>query len=43
MAQLIPYVRGIEFEHGRIETMTSMIRRLIGNNPGACAFNGFGT
>ncbi len=43
MAQPIPYVRDIEFEHGRIETMTSMIRCLIGNNSGAFAFNGFGT
>ncbi|MEX2616381.1 MAG: MBL fold metallo-hydrolase [Alphaproteobacteria bacterium] len=43
MAQPIPYVRDIEFEYGRIETMTPMIRRVICNNPGPFTFKGTGT
>jgi glyoxylase-like metal-dependent hydrolase (beta-lactamase superfamily II) len=43
MATAIPYVRDIEFEYGRIEQVTPLVRRIVCNNPGAFTYKGTGT
>jgi glyoxylase-like metal-dependent hydrolase (beta-lactamase superfamily II) len=42
MAVTIPFVRDIEFEYGRVEQVSPMIRRVIANNPGPFTFTGTG-
>ena len=38
----IPYVRGIEFEYGRVDQVSPLIRRVIANNPGPFTYIGTG-
>jgi glyoxylase-like metal-dependent hydrolase (beta-lactamase superfamily II) len=38
----IPYVRGIEFEYGRVDRVSPLIRRVIANNPGPFTYIGTG-
>jgi len=38
----IPYVRGIEFEYGRVDQVSPLIRRVIANNPGPFTYMGTG-
>ncbi|WP_309092752.1 MBL fold metallo-hydrolase [Phenylobacterium sp.] len=40
---MIPYVREIEFEYGRCDQVSPLIRRVIANNPSAFTFVGTGT
>jgi glyoxylase-like metal-dependent hydrolase (beta-lactamase superfamily II) len=40
---MIPYVRDMEFEYGRADRLTPLIRRVIANNPGPFTFKGTGT
>jgi glyoxylase-like metal-dependent hydrolase (beta-lactamase superfamily II) len=40
---MIPYVRDIEFEYGRPDQVSPMIRRVVANNPGPFTFKGTGT
>jgi glyoxylase-like metal-dependent hydrolase (beta-lactamase superfamily II) len=40
---MIPYVRQFEFEYGRSEQVSPLIRRVIANNPGPFTFTGTGT
>jgi glyoxylase-like metal-dependent hydrolase (beta-lactamase superfamily II) len=40
---MIPYVRDIEFEYGRADQVSPLIRRVIANNPGPFTFTGTGT
>ncbi|RAK58806.1 MBL fold metallo-hydrolase [Phenylobacterium hankyongense] len=40
---MIPYVRQIEFEYGRCDQVSPLIRRVIANNPGPFTFTGTGT
>lgn len=40
---MIPYVRDIEFEYGRCDQVSPLIRRVIANNPGPFTFVGTGT
>ena len=37
MAVEIPFVRELEFEYGRVDQLTPLIRRVIANNPSANA------
>ncbi len=39
----IPYNRELEFEYGRVDEITPLIRRVIANNPSAFTFHGTGT
>lgn len=43
MAVEIPYVRELEFEYGRIDRLSPLIRRVVANNPGAFTLYGTGT
>lgn len=43
MATPIPYNRELEFEYGRVDQITPLIRRVIANNPSAFTFHGTGT
>ena len=38
----IPYVRDIEFEYGRVDQVSPLIRRVIANNPGPFTYVGTG-
>ncbi|MBA3066884.1 MAG: MBL fold metallo-hydrolase [Hyphomonas sp.] len=38
----IPYVRGIEFEYGRVDRISPLVRRVIANNPGPFTYVGTG-
>lgn len=38
----IPFIREIEFEYGRVDEMSPLIRRVIANNPGAFTYTGTG-
>ena len=38
----IPYVRGIDFEYGRVDQVSPLIRRVIANNPGPFTYVGTG-
>lgn len=40
---MIPYVRKIEFEYGRPDQVSPLIRRVIANNPGPFTYTGTGT
>lgn len=40
---MIPYVRDIEFEYGKVDQVSPLIRRVIANNPGPFTFTGTGT
>jgi glyoxylase-like metal-dependent hydrolase (beta-lactamase superfamily II) len=42
MAVTIPFVREIEFEYGKVEQVSPMIRRVIANNPGPFTYTGTG-
>ena len=39
----IPFVRNFEFEYGRADAVSPLIRRVIANNPGPFTFTGTGT
>jgi glyoxylase-like metal-dependent hydrolase (beta-lactamase superfamily II) len=39
----IPYVRKIDFEYGRSDQVSPLIRRVIANNPGPFTYTGTGT
>jgi glyoxylase-like metal-dependent hydrolase (beta-lactamase superfamily II) len=41
--EIIPYVREIEFEYGKVDQVSPLIRRVICNNPGPFTFKGTGT
>ena len=43
MAVEIPYVREIEFEYGKADQVTPLIRRVVANNPSAFTYTGTGT
>ena len=40
---MIPYVRDIEFDYGRVQQVSPLIRRVIAPNPGPFTFKGTGT
>jgi glyoxylase-like metal-dependent hydrolase (beta-lactamase superfamily II) len=40
---MIPYVRKLEFEYGRCDQVSPLIRRVIANNPGPFTYLGTGT
>ncbi|CAN7453968.1 MBL fold metallo-hydrolase [Phenylobacterium sp. LjRoot219] len=40
---MIPYVRQLEFEYGRVDQVSPLIRRVIANNPGPFTYLGTGT
>jgi len=40
---IIPYVREIAFEYGKVDQVSPLIRRVICNNPGPFTFKGTGT
>jgi glyoxylase-like metal-dependent hydrolase (beta-lactamase superfamily II) len=40
---MIPYVRDIEFEYGKVDQLSPMVRRVIANNPGPFTYKGTGT
>ena len=40
---MIPYVRELDFEYGRIDQVSPLIRRVIANNPGPFTYLGTGT
>ncbi len=40
---MIPYVRDIAFEYGRVDQVSPLIRRVIANNPGPFTYTGTGT
>jgi len=40
---MIPYVRDIDIEYGRCDTVSPLIRRVTANNPGPFTFRGTGT
>jgi glyoxylase-like metal-dependent hydrolase (beta-lactamase superfamily II) len=40
---MIPYVRDITFEYGKVDQVSPLIRRVIANNPGPFTFTGTGT
>ena len=40
---MIPFVRSFDFEYGRIDAVSPLIRRVIANNPGTFTFTGTGT
>jgi glyoxylase-like metal-dependent hydrolase (beta-lactamase superfamily II) len=40
---MIPYVRDMEFEYGRCDQVSPLIRRVVANNPGPFTYLGTGT
>ncbi len=40
---MIPFVKDIQFEYGRCDQVSPLIRRVIANNPGPFTFTGTGT
>jgi hypothetical protein len=40
---MIPFVREIEFEYGRLDQVSPLIRRVIADNPGPFTYVGTGT
>jgi glyoxylase-like metal-dependent hydrolase (beta-lactamase superfamily II) len=40
---VIPFVREISFEYGRVDQVSPLIRRVIANNPGPFTYTGTGT
>ena len=43
MATPIPYNRELDFEYGRVDELTPLLRRVIARNPSAFTFHGTGT
>ena len=43
MADPIPFKRDLEFEYGRVDQVSPMVRRVIANNPSPFTFTGTGT
>ena len=43
MSEAIPFVRELEFEYGRVDSVSPLIRRVIAQNPSAFTFHGTGT
>ena len=43
MTDQIPFVREIDFEYGRADTLAPLIRRVVAKNPSAFTFHGTGT
>lgn len=43
MAVTIPYAREIDFDYGRVDQVSPLIRRVIAKNPGPFTFTGTGT
>ena len=43
MSQAIPFVRELQFEYGRVDTLSPLLRRVIARNPSAFTFHGTGT
>ena len=43
MSQSIPFVRELEFEYGRCDVVSPLVRRVIAQNPSAFTFHGTGT
>jgi hypothetical protein len=39
---MIPFVRDIKFEYGKVDQVSPLIRRVIANNPGPFTFTGTG-
>ncbi|MDR3510001.1 MAG: MBL fold metallo-hydrolase [Caulobacteraceae bacterium] len=39
---MIPFVRDLTFEYGRVDQVSPLIRRVVANNPGPFTFNGTG-
>src|SRR6516165_3869609 len=39
---MIPYVRELEFEYGRTDQVSPLIRRVVANNPGPFTYKGTG-
>jgi glyoxylase-like metal-dependent hydrolase (beta-lactamase superfamily II) len=40
---MIPFVRDIKFDYGKVDQVSPMIRRVVANNPGPFTFTGTGT
>lgn len=40
---MIPFVRAFDFEYGRVDRVSPLIRRVVANNPGPFTFTGTGT
>src|SRR5260370_40103776 len=40
---MIPYVRELEFEYGRVDQVSPLIRRVVANKPGPFTYLGTGT
>ncbi len=40
---MIPYVRQLEFEYGRVDQVSPLMRRVVANNPGPFTYLGTGT
>ena len=40
---MIPFVRQLEFDYGRVDQVSPLIRRVVANNPGPFTFLGTGT
>lgn len=40
---MIPFIRAFEFEYGRADRVSPLIRRVVANNPGPFTFTGTGT
>jgi glyoxylase-like metal-dependent hydrolase (beta-lactamase superfamily II) len=40
---MIPYVRALDFEYGRVDQVSPLIRRVIAENPGPFTYTGTGT
>src|SRR5215469_6854755 len=40
---MIPFVRELEFEYGRVDQVSPLIRRVVANNPGPFTYLGTGT
>jgi glyoxylase-like metal-dependent hydrolase (beta-lactamase superfamily II) len=43
MSVAIPFVRAMDFEYGRVDQVSPLIRRVIADNPGPFTFTGTGT
>ncbi len=43
MAGTIPFVRELDFEYGRVDQVSPLIRRVVANNPSAFTYYGTGT
>lgn len=43
MATKIPYIRELDFEHGVVQRLSPLVRRVIAPNPSAFTFHGTGT